>query len=133
MEGSYRFGHMPHQQAPGEGYGFQNSKTPYIWDRSWSSGTLFRHWAKEVTSWAYGAELGPTQLGPVIAGRLGGLARSLARGIPDSLLVNGYQDPLGVQPTLTGIEVVLRGLQKRLGPLSGENSMRARLEFLGFR
>ena len=136
--GGYQYGHSPYarpngHQAPnfsGSDMFAQNSKTPPYWGPELEMNYPFKFWRKDISIWALATDIDVTKQGPVVAGRLGGTARSLAREIPDNLLVNGMM--IAAVPH-TGLEVLMRGLARKFAPLGVETQFRSMTEFLGFR
>ena len=78
----------------------------------WTPGSnyAFRDYERDLANWCNLTDLGITQRGPAVYQRLGGMAKVLAREIPDEVLANGYPDS-----GLTGLQVLMNALRKRWG------------------
>ena len=107
------------------------NKVPPYWGPEVEQEYPFKYWVKDVELWALSTELAEDKQGPVTAGRLGGVARSMAREMPHNMLVHGTLLADGTRRT--GLESLVRGLAKRFAPLGMETAFRAMTEFLGFR
>ena len=92
------------------------SKVPPYWDPSLElRGYPFRVWLQDINIWAAGTELIPQLQAPAVAQRLGGTARDLVREVPASELREGRYDGATGTQLLTGLELLLQGLNRRHG------------------
>ena len=91
----------------------------------------FRVWVQDIGIWSTSTDLQETQVGAAIAGRLGGVARAMAREMPIDVLRDGQMLQDGTQ--LSGMQCLLRALSRRFAPLSFENCFTSMCEFLQFR
>ena len=127
--GNYRFGHMPSASYL-RADPFVAQKSPPYWGPELEATYPFKYWERDVGLWAASTDVEESKQGPLLAARLGGMARALAHTMPIQQLQ--YGAAVGGQQ-LTGIELLLRGLGRRFAPFVGETSARAMIEFLGFR
>ena len=77
---------------------------------------------KDIGIWSSSTELQVELQAGACVQRLGGVARVLAREIPPNVLRNGRQEvgAGGNAFARSGLEIVLRGLQKRFGAQDSE-------------
>ena len=107
------------------------TKTPPAWDpRLEKRGSPFRIWLLDLAIWRNGCEIQEERHGALVAQRLGGVAKVLARHIPPEAIRNGviYQG----QPQ-SGFNVLIRGLSRRFGGYAEETAQHAIVELLSFR
>ena len=130
--GTNRYGHMPSaSMGRFRPEMFSSSpKHPPYWGPELERDYPFRHWEKDVSIWAAGTDVDALRLGPLLAARLGGMARALAHTIPLDVLCNGQ---IINGTAMSGLYVLLRGLARRFAPFAAEASSRSMMEYLGFR
>ena len=107
-------------------FGGADNRTPPSWDPSWQSSYPFVEWKQDVETWAMATDLNANQQAPSVVLQLGGAARLLAREIPAAMLQNGNVMDLhdGFGPRhCTGLECLLRGLERRFAPLDQERAV----------
>ena len=116
-----------------ESHGHSTSKVPPFWEpRLEQAGYPFRIWLQDVRLWSGGTELALVLQAPAVAQRLGGTARDLVRQVPVAELRDGRLDPVtGAQET--GLQILLRGLERRHGGFAVETSTRCIIELLQFK
>ena len=136
--GGHSYGHAPAwQDSPASGGSWAllgSTKIPPYWGPELERTYPFRVWCQDLNIWAQSTELEERKLGAAVAGRLGGVARALAREMPVENLRDGAT--VGTPPnqtTLNGMELLVRALAKRFGPLSFEVAFTSMTEYLGFR
>ena len=133
--GDYRFGHMPSGPSTTAGMAGDlfaaSSKHPPYRGPERERTYPFRHWMKDVRLWALATDVSVERQGPLLASRLGGMARAIAHEMPENFMV--YGGPFQGLGQLTGLKMLLRGLSRRFMPFNGEISARAMIEFLSFR
>ena len=127
--GSYRYGHMPvaSYMRPDP---FVSQKHPPYWGPEMEREYPYKCWERDVQLWQASTDGADEKQGPLLAARLGGMARALAHTIPINVLQYGNTIN-GVQ--YGGVQILLRGLARRFAPFAAETSARSMLEFLGFR
>ena len=84
----------------------------------------------DVATWRIGAEIPENRQGALVAQRLGGVAKVLARHIPpdslrDGAVVQGQH--------IDGLGILLRGLTRRFGGFREETAQHAIVKLLSFR
>ena len=116
-----------------EPYGHSTSKVPPYWEPTLElKGYPFRVWLQDLDIWAAGTELNHELVAPAVVQRLGGAARELVRGVPAAELRDGRQNPqTGVIDT--GLQILVRGLERRFGAFAVETSTRVIIDLLQFR
>eukprot|EP00971_Amphidinium_carterae_P128406 2543630-Amphidinium_carterae.1 len=107
-----------------------NTKTPPSWDPAKSEQYSFDHWRKDTLLWASATELKEEQRALAVVLRLGGMARHLAREVDTSILVNG---DFVEGKHLSGLEILLKGLEKRFAPLQVEEGTKSIAALFTFR
>ena len=110
----------------------QSPKHPPYWGPELSERYPFRHWQRDVELWSAASDIPAERKGPLLAARLGGMARALAHTMPVALLQNGQHNPQEGR-VVPGLEILLRGLAQRFAPFTAESSSKSMMEFLGFR
>ena len=133
--GAHSFGHTP-PGHPDHGGGASwallgSNKVPPYWGPELADTYPFRVWLQDLQLWAQSTDLDDTKLGSAVAGRLGGVARSLAREMPIELIRDGQTMPNGTQ--LNGMECLGRALSRRFAPLGFETCLTSMTEYLQFR
>ena len=120
------------------------SKVPPYWSPQLElRGYPFRVWLQDVGIWSSSTELREEQLGGAVIQRLGGVARQLARSLDPDTVRNGRLefDNVG-QPILdlngehvraTGLQLLLRALQRRYGQQDIETSVSCIVDLMTFR
>ena len=103
-----------------------NGRVPPYWGPELEATYPYRHWEKDLSLWSMSTDVEVHRQGPMVATRLGGVARAMAHEMPEQLLQNGNTEGL------TGLQVLLRGLRKRFAPFTAETSARAMMEYLQF-
>ena len=106
-------------------------RRPPYWGPELEMSYPYRQWEKDLRLWGLGTDLQAPHIAPVVAGRLGGLARALARAVPEATLVNGHVDA-ATGTARSGLEVLLAGSARRFAPLSGELATKSMMELLCF-
>ena len=95
------------------------SKVPLYWEPSLERrGFPLRVWMQDIGIWVSGTELHQQQIGGAVTQRLGGVARDMTREIPLTILRDGRMELAAdglTQTQVTGIDFLLRGLQRRFG------------------
>ena len=82
---------------------------------SWTPGTEYtwRDFERGVANWVRLTDLHEEQHGPAVFQRLGGMAKVLAREIPENVIAEGVECMNGIQRP--GIAVLLGALRQRWG------------------
>jgi hypothetical protein len=134
-----------------------SGKIPPSWsperDRSYS----YRQFQQDILLWAAATDVQADRQGPAVALRLAGSAKVLAREMDPQMLINGVMidDPAGgymldpqtgnpirdpntgnympAQIAITGLEALMRQLQRRYAPLDQEIQISAISELFHFR
>ena len=91
----------------------------------------FRVWRQDLLLWAECTDLDERKLGASVAGRLGGVARSLAREMPIDIIRDGQT--LGDGTHVSGLQTLMRALSRRFAPLSFEVCFTSMVEYMQFR
>eukprot|EP00971_Amphidinium_carterae_P337415 6474187-Amphidinium_carterae.1 len=107
-----------------------STKVPPSWNPDNAHAYSLENWSKDVRLWAATTDLRRDQLGPAVALRLQGLAKTLAREVPTNILING--DTVG-GVTLSGLDVLIAGLEKRFQPLGIELGAKAIAAYFTFK
>ena len=114
-----------------------SGKIPPTWSPEGSKNYSLRAYERDLRLWAASTDTDPVRMGPLIALRLGGSARILAREMDVGVLANGMlvPDPAqgGLQVQLTGPEFILRQLRRRYAPLDQEVQITAIADIFHFR
>ena len=133
--GSHSFGHAPTghpDHSSGASWALLGSnKVPPYCGTELAESYPYRVWLQDLQLWAQSTDLEEVKLGPAVAGRLGGVARSLAREMPIELIRDGQR--LSNGQVLNGMECLVRALTRRFGPLSFETCLTSMIEYLQFR
>ena len=115
-----------------ESFGHSTSKIPPYWEPSLElKGYPFRVWMQDLDVWSAGTELQSELVAPAVVQRLGGAARELVRAVPASELRDGRHD-LATGAITSGLQLVVRGLERRFGAFAVETSTRVIIDLLGF-
>ena len=113
-------------------YGHSTSKVPPYWEpRLETKGYPFHVWIKDLTIWAAGTELAVQLQAPAVAQRLGGTAKDLVREVPPEALRDGRVSPETGEHE-TGMQMLVRGLERRHGLFAVETSTKAIIDLLRF-
>ena len=130
--GGHSYGHAP--TGPGD-YSSGGSwallgspKVPPYWGPELDRTYPFKVCVQDLQIWAQSTDLEENKLGAAIAGRLGGVARALAREMPIDVLRDGSTAG-GV--TQNGMEMLVRALARRFGPLAFETAFTSMTEYFG--
>jgi len=114
-----------------------STKVPPAWSAEMqATGTYkFKDWRQDVMLWCMVTDApGYAQAAAVVL-RLSGLARELARSIPEDQITQGsHQDYGDGQGAIwrSPVEILLRGLGKRFAPLDYEQSLKYAVELMNF-
>ena len=114
-----------------------NGKVPPTWSPERSRHYTLRTFERDLILWSASSDVEPARQGPLVALRLGGSAKVLAREMDINILVNGMdiQNLLvqgGVQH-LSGTEFILRQLKRRYAPLEEEVQISAISDMFHFK
>eukprot|EP00971_Amphidinium_carterae_P207588 4119141-Amphidinium_carterae.1 len=107
-----------------------SSKVAPGWNPENADRYSLESWTKDVRLWAASTDLRADQLGPSVALRLQGFAKTLSREIPTQMLM--YGDTIG-GTTLSGLDILIKGLEQRFKPLSVETGAKAIAAYFTFR
>ena len=115
--------------------GLVSAKIPPSWSPERDRVYPLRTWILDLRLWARGTDVEGQRMGPVAAMRVGGSAREFIRELDTNVLANGMMlaDANGNQQMTTGLECLIRALQRRYGPLQQELEIHVLTEILGFR
>eukprot|EP00971_Amphidinium_carterae_P056594 1118505-Amphidinium_carterae.2 len=83
-----------------------SAKVPPGWNPEAAERYSLDSWTKDVRLWAATTDLRADQLGPAVALRLQGFAKTLSREIPTHMLI--YGDTIG-GTKLSGLDVLIKG------------------------
>ena len=95
-------------------------------------GYPFRVWLQDLDVWAAGTELNQELVAPAVVQRLGGAARELVRAVPAQELRDGRLNQANGAID-TGLQILVRGLERRFGAFAVETSTRVIIDLLQFR
>ena len=114
--------------------GLANSRVPPTWSVEGDRRYPLRNYVQDVNLWAAATDLDEERRGPAAALRLTGAARAIVREMPTDLLRNGQRIPdgQGGMILLTGLDCLLRMLQRRYGALDQETQIFAVSELMQF-
>jgi hypothetical protein len=128
---------MQHNQSDHDhvNLGLVSAKIPPAWSPERDRHYPLRTWVLDLRLWARGTDVDNQRMGPVAAMRVGGSAREFIRELDTNVLANGMMlaDANGNQAMTTGLECLIRALQRRYGPLQQELEVHVLTEILGFR
>ena len=115
--------------------GIASAKVPPSWSPERDKIYPLRTWIQDVRLWAVGTDVEENKQGPVVAMRIGGTGKELVRELDVNILSNGMmlQDPLGNLVQTSGLECLIRAVQRRFGPLEQELEIHVISELLQFR
>lgn len=115
--------------------GLVSAKIPPSWSPERDRVYPLRTWILDVRLWARGTDVEDQRMGPVAAMRVGGSAREFIRELDTNVLANGMMlaDANGNQVMTSGLECLIRALQRRYGPLQQELEVHVLTEILSFR
>ena len=106
---------------------------PPLWEPTLElRGYPFRVWLQDLDVWAAGTELNQELIAPAVVQRLGGAARELVRAVPAQELRDGRFNPQ-TQGVDAGLQILVRGLERRFGAFAVETSTRIIIDLLQFR
>jgi len=117
-----------HLQAAG-------GKIPPAWSPEDDRRYPLRFYCADVRLWARAADVAPEKMGPCAALRLGGSARAIVRELDGDVLAMGMQvqDPVGGGVVnISGLESLLRALNRRYGVLAEELEINALSEYFSY-
>ena len=112
-----------------------SGKIPPSWSPERDRQYSFRQYTQDLGLWVASTDVDPARIGPMVALRLGGSAKIIAREMDTNSLVNGalVPDPGGAMVwdaqqqmqvplivAITGLEVLLKQLRRRYAPLEQE-------------
>ena len=116
------------------GEGMASSKVPPTWSVENDRRYPLRYYRQDLELWSASSELDEHRKGPTALLRITGAARTILREMPIQLLQNGQQivDDYGQQQRITGLECLLRALERRYGALAEEVQIHAISELMNF-
>ena len=114
--------------------GLANSRVPPTWSVEGDRRYPLRNYVQDVYLWAAATDMDEERQGPAAALRLTGAARAIVREMPTALLRYGQQiaDAQGQPLQLTGLDCLVRTLQRRYGALDQETQIFAVSELMQF-
>ena len=114
--------------------GIASAKIPPSWSPERDKIYPLRTWIQDTRLWSVGTDVEEAKQGPVCAMRVGGSAKALIRELDVNVLSNGgiFPDAQGQPQQLTGLECLIRALQRRYGPLEQELEIHVIAEMLNF-
>ena len=94
-----------------------------------------RTWVQDIRLWSVGTDVEVAKQGPVAAMRIGGTARALIRELDLAILANGMllPDDQGNPVQFSGLECLIRALNRRYAPLAQELEIHCLSEILLFK
>lgn len=112
-----------------------SGKLPPGWDPSRDKAYPFRHWLADLNLWANATDAPVARQGPMVALRLAGPAKIMVREMDADVLAGGavILDGNGQQIQITGLQFLVRELQRRFAPLAQETQLHAISELLQFK
>ena len=114
-----------------------SGKIPPTWSPERSRQYSLRTYERDLILWSASSEVDPVRMGPLVALRLGGSAKILAREMDINILAGGMDipDPNGGQGLvhISGVEFLLRQLQRRYAPLDQETQITAIADVFHFK
>ena len=125
---------MQAQEQAEANLGLANGRVPPTWSVEQDKRYPLRHYVQDLALWAAGTDVDINRRGPVAALRLTGAARTIIREMPPELLQLGQvvADQNGQPLQLTGLQVLVRALERRYGALDQEQQIFAVSELMGF-
>ena len=115
--------------------GIASAKIPPAWSPERDRQYPLRTWTQDVRLWSVGTDVEVIKQGAVCAMRIGGSAKELIRELDVNILANGMVQPdvNGNPVQVTGLEMLIRALERRYGPLAQELEVHCISEILQFR
>ena len=115
--------------------GMANGKVPPSWSPERDKAYPLRTWVQDVRLWAMATDTDVQRQGPSAALRIAGTARELIRELDVNVLAQGMmlQDAQGNLVQTSGLECLIRALQRRYAPLAQELEIFCLQEILFFR
>ena len=122
-----------------------SGKVPPSWGPDQEHKYSFKSWQADLELWQLATDLDTAKQAAAVALRLTGAAKEIGRSMPTAILANGVfvTDAAGQivldqqtgQPILlrTGLQQLLRELQRRFAPLQQETQLKAISEVMNFR
>ena len=111
------------------------AKVPPAWDNKWQKFYPFKQWMRNVIWWAMSTEVPENAQGAAVILRLGGEARELCDTLEPNIVRDGAMrdlgDGLGIRQ-VSGLAVIIRGLQRQFGPLDVETHTKSVAELFAF-
>jgi len=120
----------------GAGVHTATNKVPPSWAPEMQATYPFQDWVDDVKLWIGATEVNWQQQGPVVALQLGGLAREIARQVPQQDLTQGFVQDFGDgqgQVWHSGVELLLFGLARKFGALTVETAISDMTALVAFR
>ena len=129
-----QFSHMQHEYDA-HNLGIASAKIPPSWSPERDRQYPLRTWVSDVRLWAVGTDVEVAKQGPVCAMRIGGSAKELIRELDVNVLSAGgiFNDNQGQPAQYTGLECLIRALERRYAPLEQELEIHVIAEMLQFR
>ena len=126
--------HMQHEYDA-HNLGIASAKIPPAWSPERDRIYPLRTWVQDVRLWSVGTDVDEDKQGPVCAMRIGGTGKDLIRELDVNVLSNGMLQPdaQGNPVQVTGLEMLIRALERRYGPLAQELEVHSIAELLQFR
>jgi hypothetical protein len=114
--------------------GIASAKIPPSWSPERDKSYPLRTWIQDTRLWSVGTDVDANKQGPVVALRIGGSAKELIRELDVNVLANGgvFPDAQNNPVQLTGLECLIRAMQRRYGPLEQELEIFCISEMLHF-
>ena len=115
--------------------GMANAKVPPAWSPERDKQYPLRTWVQDIRLWSVGTDVEVAKQGPVAAMRIGGTARALIRELDLAILANGMllPDDQGNPVQFSGLECLIRALNRRYAPLAQELEIHCLSEILLFK
>ena len=125
--------HMQHEYDA-HNLGIASAKIPPSWAPERDKQYPLRTWMQDTRLWSVGTDVDANKQGPVVALRIGGSTKELIRELDVNVLANGgvFPDANNQPVQLTGLECLIRAMQRRYGPLEQELEIFAISEILHF-
>ena len=116
------------------GEGMANSRVPPTWSLENDRRYPLRYYRQDLELWSASTDIEEQRKGPVALLRITGAARTILREMPVHLLQQGQQvtDDFGNVIRITGLEFLLRALERRYGALAEEVQIHAISELMAF-
>ena len=114
-----------HQEQADLNLGLANGKVPPSWSVEQDRQYSLKNYEKDLMLWSAVTDLQQHQMGPAAALRITGCARDLIREMPLATLQQGQQiqDPQGNNIIISGVQALLRVLQRRYGATDEEQQI----------